>query len=152
MASTRDPFHDRLLSIVLELPGAYEDRPWGSVHCKVDGKIFVGWGRVEDGDMSIGIRVDLPMQAMLVANDPRFSIAKYSGKYGGVDMRLGRTPNWREVESLIVQSYRLVAPKKRVKELDAMTGTRAAPAARKDPARKAVARKAVPKAKSRAAR
>jgi len=27
-----DPFHERLLKIVLGLPGAYEDRPWGSVH------------------------------------------------------------------------------------------------------------------------
>ena len=42
-----DPFHDRLLEMVLRLPGAYEDRPWGSVHCKVDGKIFVGWGQEE---------------------------------------------------------------------------------------------------------
>jgi predicted DNA-binding protein (MmcQ/YjbR family) len=114
-----DPFHDRLLAIVLKLPGAYEDRPWGSVHCKVDGKIFVGWGRHDDGDMSMGIRVDTALQPMLVANDPRFSIAKYSGKYGGVDMRLGARPNWKEVESLIVESYRLVAPKRRLKELGA---------------------------------
>jgi hypothetical protein len=31
-------FHDRLLAIVDNLPGAVEDRPWGSVHCKVAGK------------------------------------------------------------------------------------------------------------------
>ena len=116
----RDPFHNRLLSIVLKLPGAYEDRPWGSVHCKVDGKIFVGWARLEDGDMSIGIRVDKALQPMLVVNDPRFTIAKYVGKHGGVDMRLGPQPDWREVETLIVESYRLIAPKKRVKELDAL--------------------------------
>ena len=66
MATTKDAFHDRLLAIVLELPGAYEDRPWGSVHCKVDGKIFVGWGRTDDVDMSMGIRVDKALQPMLV--------------------------------------------------------------------------------------
>src|SRR4051812_26799470 len=114
----KDPFHEKLLAITLKLPGAYEDRPWGSVHCKVDGKIFVGWGRHDDGDMSIGIRVDTAFQPMLVANDPRFTIAKYSGKYGGVDMRLGPKPDWNEVEKFIVESYRLVAPKKRLKELD----------------------------------
>jgi predicted DNA-binding protein (MmcQ/YjbR family) len=114
-----DVFHDRLLAIVLRLPGAYEDRPWGSVHCKVDGKIFVGWGRMDDGEMSLGFRVDVVLQGMLVANDPRFSIAKYVGKYGGVDMRLGKKPDWHEVESLIVESYRIIAPRKRVKELDA---------------------------------
>jgi hypothetical protein len=121
----KDAFHDRLLAIVLKLPGAYEDRPWGSVHCKVDGKIFVGWGRHDDGDMSIGIRVDTTFQPMLVASDSRFTVAKYSGKYGGVDMRLGPKPNWGEVEKFILESYRAVAPKKRLKELDAQPPTKA---------------------------
>jgi hypothetical protein len=118
-AMPSDAFHDRLLAIVLRLPGAYEDRPWGSVHCKVDGKIFVGWGRMDDGDMSLGFRVDKALQGMLVTSDARFSIAKYVGKYGGVDMKLGPKPDWREVENFIVESYRIIAPKKRVKELDA---------------------------------
>ena len=69
-----DPFHDRLLAIVLRLPGAYEDRPWGSVHCKVAGKIFVGWHRRDDGEMQLGFRVDKELQSMLVVSDPRFSI------------------------------------------------------------------------------
>jgi predicted DNA-binding protein (MmcQ/YjbR family) len=116
-----DPFHDKLLEITLRLPGAYEDRPWGSVHCKIDEKIFVGWGRRDDGDMSVGFRVDKAFQSMLVANDPRFSIAKYVGKHGGVDMKLGNKPDWREVEAFIVESYRLIAKKSRVKELDALT-------------------------------
>jgi predicted DNA-binding protein (MmcQ/YjbR family) len=122
MAATKDPFHDRLLAIVLKLPGAFEDRPWGSVHCKVDGKIFVGWGRLEDGDMSVGLRVDKAIQPMLVKSDRRFTIAKYVGQHGGVDMRLGPKPNWAEVENLIVESYRIIAPKRRVKELDALGG------------------------------
>ena len=117
-----DPFHDRLLEIVLRLPGAYEDRPWGSVHCKVAGKIFVGWGRHDDGEMEIGFRTDVELQSMLVASDPRFKIAKYVGQYGGVDMRLGPKPNWAEVEHFIVESYRKIAPKKLVKELDALDG------------------------------
>lgn len=123
-----DPFHDRLLAIVLSLPGAYEDRPWGSVHCKVDGKIFAGWGRTESGEMSLGIRVDKDLQAALVASDRRFSIAKYVGKYGGVDMLLGPKPDWNEVEHFIVGSYRIIAPRKRVKELDAREAAHPAPA------------------------
>src|SRR5689334_17400780 len=117
-----DPFHERLLQIVLSLPGTSEDRPWGSVHCKVAGKIFVGWGRHDDGEMGIGFRVDKELQSMLVASDPRFKIAKYVGQYGGVDMRLGSNPDWKEVEHFIVESYRIIAPKKLVKELDARTG------------------------------
>jgi len=124
-AVSADPMHDKLLAITLKLPGAYEDRPWGSVHCKVAGKIFVGWSRGDDGEMEIGIRVDPEVQPVLVASDPRFRVAKYSGKYGGVDMRIGTKPNWAEVEHFIVESYRMIAPKKLVKELDAAS---AAPA------------------------
>ena len=117
-----DPFHTRLLAMVNRLPGAYEDRPWGSVHCKVQGKIFVGWGRHDDGVMGIGFKTDKTLQAMLVASDPRFSIAAYVGKHGWVDMKLGAKPNWDEVETFIVESYRMIAPKKLVKELDARGG------------------------------
>src|SRR5688572_11312432 len=115
----KDPMHDRLLKIATSLPGAYEDRPWGSVHCKVDGKIFVGWGRDDDGKMSIGVRTDLDLQAALVKSDPRVTIAQYVGKYGGIDIELDDKPDWAEVEHFIVDSYRRVAPRKRVKELDA---------------------------------
>jgi len=68
--------------------------------------------------MSIGIRTTLELQSMLVSSDPRFSIAKYVGKYGGIDMRLGPKPNWAEVEQLIVDSYRIIAPKRLVRLLD----------------------------------
>ncbi len=145
-AAIKDAFHDKLLAIVVQLPGAYEDRPWGSVHCKVDGKIFVGWGRLDDGDMSIGIRVDKAFQPMLVATDSRFTIAKYVGQHGGVDMRLGPEPDWREVEKFIVESYRAIAPKKRLKELDAREGavTPTKPAAKP---KKKTATKPKPKAR-----
>ncbi|MEJ7735135.1 MAG: MmcQ/YjbR family DNA-binding protein [Polyangiaceae bacterium] len=113
------PFHDRLLAIVLRLPGAYEDRPWGSVHCKVAEKIFIGWGQDEDGHTSMGFKTDKDLQAMLVASDPRFTIAKYVGKHGWVDMKLGPKPNWAEVEQFIVESYRWIAPRTLVKQLDA---------------------------------
>ena len=139
-----DPFHERLLQIVLSLPGAYEDRPWGSVHCKVAGKIFVGWGRHDDGEMEIGFRVSPELQSMLVASDPRFKIAKYVGKYGGVDMRIGPKPNWDEVEQFIVESYRIIAPKKLVKELDARRGVGSAAQAEK-PAAKPAAKRKTPK-------
>jgi predicted DNA-binding protein (MmcQ/YjbR family) len=134
-----DPFHTRLLAIVESLPGAYEDRPWGSVHCKVAGKIFVGWGRHDDGRMGLGFKTDKELQAMLVASDPRFSVAAYVGKHGWVDMRLGAAPDWNEVEHFIVESYRMIAPRKLVKELDARGGAK--PPAKPAKAAKTAARK-----------
>jgi len=142
---TADPMHDRLLAITLKLPGAYEDWPWGSIHCKVDGKIFVGWGRDEAGEMCIGIRTTLDKQAILVDSDKRFSIAKYVGKYGGIDMRLGPKPDWNEVEDFIVESYRLIAPKKRLAELDGKPAKQAKPEKAGSNARPRTAAKAVAK-------
>jgi predicted DNA-binding protein (MmcQ/YjbR family) len=128
----KDAFHERLLAIVKSLPEAVEDWPWGSIHCKVADKIFVGWGRDDDGVMCIGFRTNLARQKELVRRDPRFSIAKYVGKYGGVDMRLGPRPNWTEVRHFIVESYKIMAPKRLVKVLD-----ESEPRARKSPKRRA---------------
>lgn len=136
----KDPFHDKLVAIVEKLPGARVDWPWGSAHCKVDDKIFVGWSRLPDGDMSVGIRVSLIRQSELLATDDRFSIAKYVGKYGGLDMRLGPRPDWREVERFVVDSYRIIASKKRVKELDAQREAPRAAKAKASEAPKAQAR------------
>lgn len=131
-----DPVHERLLAIVKKLPEAVEDWPWGSIHCKVAGKIFVGWSRDADGVMSVGLRTTPELQATLVSSDPRFSIAKYTGKYGGIDLRLGARPNWAEVEQLIVESYRIVAPKRLARLLERVP-TRKAPAKKQASQRKA---------------
>lgn len=151
----KDAFHERLLAIVKKLPEAEEAWPWGSIHCKVAGKIFVGWGRNQAGEMCVGLRTTLDLQSMLVRSDPRFSIAKYSGKYGGIDMRLGKKPDWAEVEQFIVESYRIVAPKRLVKALDAgrKLGSEAgarAPAKKKTTARKK--QRVAPKKRARTGR
>jgi predicted DNA-binding protein (MmcQ/YjbR family) len=113
------PHHRRLLRIVESLPGAYEDRPWGGVHCKVAGKIFVSWGRDDDGALALGFKTDKQLQQMLVDSDPRFAVAAYVGKHGWVRMKPGPRPKWAELEHFIVESYRMIAPRRLVKELDA---------------------------------
>jgi predicted DNA-binding protein (MmcQ/YjbR family) len=140
-----DPLHDRLLALATRLPGAYEDRPWGSVHCKVAGKIFVGWGRTSAGEMSVGFKTDKDLQALLVSSDPRFTVAEYVGRHGWVNMRLAASPDWDEVESFIVDSYRRIAPKKLVKALAAAPPVAAT--AKKAP----VAKKKAPVTKKKAA-
>jgi predicted DNA-binding protein (MmcQ/YjbR family) len=128
-----DPHHERLKKIIAKLPEAVEDTPWGSIHWKVRGKIFGGWGRDDEKGSSIGFKTDKELQAMLVKSDPRFAIAAYVGKHGWVDMALGERPDWAEVEHFIVESYKMIAPAK----LAALVGGVApvAPAAKK-PAKK----------------
>jgi predicted DNA-binding protein (MmcQ/YjbR family) len=146
-AMADDPFHDRLLAIVRKLPEVEEAWPWGSIHCKVAGKIFVGWCRDDTGVMRIGVRTTPELQSLLVKSDPRFSIAKYTGKYGGIDIRLGPKPNWAEVEQFIVESYRLIAPKSLVSRL----GERSSSASKKRVSSKAQKRR-TSKKKVRASR
>ncbi len=112
------------MSSVNRLPGAHEDRPWGSVHCKVADKIFVGWGSEASGELSLGFKTEKSLQSMLVTSDPRFTMAKYVGKHGWVSMRVGKKPNWDEIEQFIVASYRLIAPKKLSRALDEGKGER----------------------------
>jgi predicted DNA-binding protein (MmcQ/YjbR family) len=142
-----DPFHERLLAIVKSLPGAYEDRPWGSVHCKVAEKIFVGWGQDDAGETRIGFKMDKELQGLLVASDPRFTVAAYVGRHGWVDMKLGPKPDWDEVEQFIVESYRRIAPKKLVNELAKSRPPASPPAAAKLPKKAKIA--AAPKKKAR---
>jgi predicted DNA-binding protein (MmcQ/YjbR family) len=119
-----DPHLAQLRKIVGRLPEAIEDTPWGSIHWKVRGKIFGGWGRDDDGVSSIGFKTDKDLQAMLVKSDPRFSVAAYVGKHGWVDMTLGGKPDWTEVEHFLVESYKMIAPAK----LAAQLGGAASPA------------------------
>jgi predicted DNA-binding protein (MmcQ/YjbR family) len=84
---------------------------WGSPHFRIGGakgKIFAGCGDDASGQWSLGVRVEPDLQAALVASDPRFKVAAYVGKYGGVDFYPGASPNWGEVEALVATSYRII--------------------------------------------
>jgi predicted DNA-binding protein (MmcQ/YjbR family) len=64
---------------------------------------------------SYGVKTTFEMQAGLVATDPRFTIAKYVGKHGWVDVRIDEQNDgpvdWNEVRALVAGSYKLIAPK-----------------------------------------
>ncbi|MCA9679800.1 MAG: MmcQ/YjbR family DNA-binding protein [Kofleriaceae bacterium] len=138
-----DVILERLRAIVRSLPETGEKTPWGpDPHWTVRDKIFAGYS-----DGVLGIRVDKDLQAMLIASDPRFSIAPYVGKYGGVSMQLGAKPDWREIEALMVGSYRIMAPKTLAAQVGGAEATPAAPPPRvKTPAKKAARRAPAKKA------
>jgi predicted DNA-binding protein (MmcQ/YjbR family) len=109
----------RLEKFSLDLPGAWSDMPWGDERVtKVGAKIFAFWGTDEDP----GLTVKLPD-----SNDHglRFRGATPSsyglGRHGWVTIPLrGVTGSDAEIlVDFVEESYRAVAPKKLVKELDA---------------------------------
>ena len=59
-------------------------------------------------------------QRMLVEADPRrFFVPPYVGTRGWVGVRLDVDPDWDEIERMVEAAYRVVAPLRLVRELDA---------------------------------
>lgn len=114
---------DRLVSLALDMPGAWEDHPWGEVVAKVGKKVFVFFGMSED----FGFSVKLPVSADQALSFECCEPTGYGlGKAGWVTVRMsgrGRKPPVGLLEDWIEESYRAVAPKKLIAELDSRAAT-----------------------------
>jgi predicted DNA-binding protein (MmcQ/YjbR family) len=113
--------HRVLLDHALSYPGAYEDHPWeDDLVTKVNKKIFVFFG--SPAKDSVGIAVKLPVEGEYARSLPFCEPSGYGlGKWGWVNARFGPDDDI-PVDTLkewIDESYRAIAPKKLVKELDA---------------------------------
>ena len=53
----------------------------------------------------------------MLVEDPRFFVAPYVGKHGWIGIRIEEVA-WPMVVRLILQSYRLIAPKTLARQLD----------------------------------
>lgn len=95
--------------ICLSLPETAETMTWGQPHFRVRGKIFAGIGD-HDGIENIGFKLERE-HADAVIQDPRFYRAPYVGAHGWVSMRVEGVRDWAEVRALVLESYRLIAPK-----------------------------------------
>ncbi|MEO7994261.1 MAG: MmcQ/YjbR family DNA-binding protein [bacterium] len=111
-----DPILERLRTIIFALPETVETDTWGSPHFRVNNKIFVGYGIGDDGP-SMSFRADLMEQADLI-QQARYSIAHYTGRYGGTTMLLNGKVSWKDVAQHVEGSYRIIAPKRLIKLLD----------------------------------
>ena len=110
------PNVDRLRKIALALPEATEEITWGEdLNFRVNKKIFLF-----PGQEAMTFKADPEEKDALLA-DPkgRFALAAYVGRFGWLTMQLGKKPDWNEITELVVTSYRLIAPKRLVKQLDA---------------------------------
>lgn len=102
---------DRLRRTALALPETTEQVAWEEHPTfRVRNKIFVICSATGDG---ITVKATKDSQEALVAADPRISVAPYVGRYGWVSVDLkGAGVDWALVEDLVLESYRLIAPKK----------------------------------------
>ena len=105
------------------LPGAYEDFPWGERVVKVGKKVFVFMGKLDDasgGMLSFGVK--LPYSGAEALELPYVEPTGHGlGKSGWVTAQFEPDEHLPVdlVRGWVEESYRAVAPKKLVKELDA---------------------------------
>jgi hypothetical protein len=109
-------------SICLALPETTERISHGEPSWFVrDKKLFVSYANHHHDDrVAIWCAATLPVQQGLVTARPGgFFVPPYVGHRGWLGIRLDVPLDWDEVSDLIEEAYRLVAPARLVRELDA---------------------------------
>jgi len=109
---------NQLRAICLALPEAIESGGVGDPTFKVRDKIFAMRHPV-DGRMSLWCKAPTGVQDILVGSNPeRFFVPPYVGHHGWVGVWLDIEIDWDEVADLVVESYRMTAPKRLTALLD----------------------------------
>ena len=107
----------KIRKICLSLPDTKETMTWGKPHFRVGEKIFAGYGE-ENGKRVVGFKLEMA-HATIAVQVPGFSRAPYVGHKGWVSLETDSVKDWDEVREMILESYRLIAPKKSLAKLDA---------------------------------
>lgn len=122
-----DPMLGQVRGIALGFPDAFEKVSWGRpVFCAP--KMFVMYGGSVKTEIkgeyrqyphSILVKVD-ESERRALEQDTRFFYPAYMGPSGwlGLDLLARKKVDWDEVGELIDASFRLIAPKKLIKQLD----------------------------------
>jgi predicted DNA-binding protein (MmcQ/YjbR family) len=113
--------HRRIHEFAMSLPGAWEDHPWGETVVKAGKKVFVFLGSEEGGDWWPGLTVKLVDSHEQALAIPEAEPSGYGlGKAGWVSIRLRSKglPPLGILTDMVEESYRLIAPKTLVAELD----------------------------------
>ena len=109
-----------MLAHALSFPGAYEDHPWGEDVAKVGTKVFVFFGTGEDrANLGMSVKLDASLEQAL--HVPGAKPTGYGlGRAGWVTVPIrDGSPPPAVLKDWVEESYRRVAPKKLVAELDA---------------------------------
>jgi predicted DNA-binding protein (MmcQ/YjbR family) len=114
---------EKVREFALGLPGAVEEHPWGETVAKVNSKVFVFLG-VDDGSHPLGVTVKLRDEAAHAhaLTAPGAEPAGYGlGKAGWVRIPLAEqgAPAAELLCDWVEESYRVIAPKRLIADLDA---------------------------------
>lgn len=110
----------RLRRICLALPEAQERVSHGEVSFFV-GRQFVALDDHHHGADRLAFWCPAPpgVQQQLIAEDPeQFYRPPYVGHRGWIGVRIDLDPDWPEIEAIVREAYRLVAPKRLVAQLE----------------------------------
>jgi predicted DNA-binding protein (MmcQ/YjbR family) len=110
-----------LRDYAMGFPGATEDFPWGERVAKVNGKVFVFLGCDPAAGAEMGLSVKLPLSCEEALELPFTKPTGYGlGKAGWVSASFGpkEAPPIAILKAWIAESYRAVAPKKLLADLD----------------------------------
>jgi len=116
-----DPVLVKMKKICLSLPDTKLTMTWDQPHFRVGDKIFAGCGE-EKGKLVVGFKLEME-HADEILRDKRFTRAPYVGHKGWVSMDATGIRDWDEVQQLVLESYRLIAPKRTLARLAAAAAT-----------------------------
>jgi hypothetical protein len=117
---------ERIRRICLALPETTERPSHGAPTFFAGAKTFVMFmdHHHDDGRLAIWCAATPDVQGMLVKAAPeRFFVPPYVGHRGWLGVRLDREVDWREIEALVEDAYRLVATRRALAGLAARGGS-----------------------------
>lgn len=109
----------RIRRICLAFPEAYEEETWGHPTFRVNKKMFVTTSADGSQEMTMTMKAPPGEQKILIASGDHFFYPAYVGSKGWIGVRVDDHTDWDEVAELVEESYRMTAPKRLVKALDA---------------------------------
>lgn len=113
----------KLRKLCLALPEAHEVEAWGEPTFRVRNKLFAMYATAGNhhgaGRAAVWCKAARGNQELMVRHAPKkFFVPPYVGPSGWVGIYLDGDVDWPELGELLHDSYRLIAPKKLVQQLD----------------------------------
>ena len=122
MYSETDPYLAELREICLAFPESAEVEAWGRPTFRAGKKLFAVFSGTDEHPYSVIFKPE-PEERPALVDDGRFYSPPYFGPSGWLALDFDAAPvDWQEVAELLECSYRQVALKRMLKQLDAPSG------------------------------